>query len=188
MKIDRKTKAPSTGVKRSTGVEPLSASATKLHPPHRTEEDAAVALRQFRMVFSAVRSHFQRVEQQAGIGGAQLWALGAIAMHPGIGVNELARLMDVRQPTASNLVRALVNAGWVESRRAEHDRRLVQLNVTKPGQAVLKKAPGPYSGVLPAALQEMPSVELQQLTRCMAVLIEILGADERSAVRPLAHL
>ncbi len=147
-----------------------------------------MALRQFRMVFSAVRSHFQRVEQQAGIGGAQLWALGAIAMHPGIGVNELARLMDVRQPTASNLVRALVNAGWVESRRAEHDRRLVQLNVTKPGQAVLKKAPGPYSGVLPAALQEMPSVELQQLTRCMAVLIEILGADERSAVRPLAHL
>ncbi len=149
---------------------------------------AAKALRQFRMVFSAVRSHFQSVEHRAGVGGAQLWALGVIGTRSGIGVNELARVMDIRQPTASNLVRALVSAGLVTSQRSIRDRRLVELSITPSGRSTLKKAPGPYSGVLPAALQSMPSKELSDLTHCLDRLIQILGVDERAAVRPLAHL
>ncbi len=149
---------------------------------------AAKALRQFRMVFSAVRSHFQSVEHRAGVGGAQLWALGVIGTRSGIGVNELARVMDIRQPTASNLVRALVSAGLVTSQRSSRDRRLVELSITPSGRSTLKKAPGPYSGVLPAALQSMPSKELSDLTHCLDRLIQILGVDERAAVRPLAHL
>lgn len=151
-------------------------------------DDAAKALRQFRMVFSAVRSHFQSVEHRVGVGGAQLWALGVIGARSGIGVNELARVMDIRQPTASNLVRALAAAGLVTSQRSARDRRLVELSITPSGRSTLKKAPGPYSGVLPAALQSMPAKELSDLTRSLDRLIQILGVDERAAVRPLAHL
>ena len=35
-------------------------------------------LRQFRMLFNAVRRHFHRLEKQAGIGGANVWALSLI--------------------------------------------------------------------------------------------------------------
>lgn len=38
-------------------------------------EASTRVLRQFRIVFNAVRSHFRQVEREAGIGGAQLWAL-----------------------------------------------------------------------------------------------------------------
>ena len=68
-------------------------------------------LRRFRLVFNAVKTHFQQVEKKAGVGGAQLWALSVIHAHPGIGVNSLAAFMDVHQTTASNLVKALVAAG-----------------------------------------------------------------------------
>jgi hypothetical protein len=57
--------------------------AESLQPPAGAEADAADAaraekaarvLRRFRMVFNAVKTHFQQVEKQAGIGGAQVWA------------------------------------------------------------------------------------------------------------------
>ena len=67
-------------------------------------------LRQFRVVFNAVRTHFQQVEKKVGIGGAQVWALSVIRRTPGAGVNSLAQAMNIHQSTASNLVRQLATA------------------------------------------------------------------------------
>src|SRR3990167_10270887 len=67
--------------------------------PVSLKPEAAVVLRQFRVVFNAVKTHFQHVERQAGVGGAQLWALSVVAGHPGIGVGELALKMDIHQST-----------------------------------------------------------------------------------------
>ena len=54
-------------------------------------------LRQFRVVFNAVKTHFRQVEKEAGVGGAQLWALSVIRSNPGIGMNDLAHAMDVQE-------------------------------------------------------------------------------------------
>lgn len=68
-------------------------------------------LRQFRVVFNAIKTHFRQVERDAGIGGAQLWALSVIQSTPDIGMNELARALDIHQSTASNLIKALIERG-----------------------------------------------------------------------------
>jgi DNA-binding MarR family transcriptional regulator len=83
-------------------------------------------LRQFRVVFNSVKTHFQQVEKKVGVGGAQVWALSLIREHPGIGVTELARRMDIHQTTASNLVRSLVGAELVLAERKGSDRRAVR--------------------------------------------------------------
>src|SRR5690349_14479194 len=106
--------------------KPASRSATKSAPaaarvPRKSAkaapepddghaEQAAKVLRRFRVIFNAVKNHFRSVESQAGVSGAQLWALSVIHSHPGAGVNQLAGAMDVHQSTASNLVRALAQA------------------------------------------------------------------------------
>ena len=42
-------------------------------PPQPTDmEKTTLVLRRFRVVFNAVRTHFQQVESQAGLGGAQI--------------------------------------------------------------------------------------------------------------------
>lgn len=145
-------------------------------------------LRQFRQVFNAVKTHFQMVEKRAGIGGAQLWALSVIAERPGIGVNDLALAMDVRQSTASNLVRGLVGKGLVSTSRDGADRRAVQLKVLPPARRILTHAPGPFSGVLPGALASLDPRALRRLEKDLAVLIEALGVDERAATTPLADM
>lgn len=150
-----------------------------------TPDPAARVLRRFRIVFNAVKGHFRSVERKAGISGAQVWALSIVQAHPGIGVSELARAMDVHQSTASNLVRALIAAGLVVSARAGSDRRTVQLQLTAPGQKILKKAPGPFTGVLPDALQRLDAATLARLERDLTVLIDALGSNQSAAQTPM---
>jgi DNA-binding MarR family transcriptional regulator len=151
--------------------------------------DGAVrVLRQFRLVFNTVKTHFQQVEKRAGLGGAQVWALSVVRDRPGIGVNELARALDVRQPTASNLVKALVEQELIEVRKDERDRRAVMLHLRPTGTRVLRRAPGPFTGVLPEALATLDPATLGRLEKDLAVLIKVLGADERGANIPLSQM
>lgn len=152
------------------------------------DEAATRVLRQFRQVFNSVKKHFQQVEKQAGVGGAQVWALSVIEARPGIGVNDLALAMDVRQPTASNLVKSLVDQNLIEVRKSERDRRAVQLHLRAGGNRVLRRAPGPFAGVLPEALAGLSSDRLDRLESDLGALIAALDADANSAAIPLGHM
>jgi DNA-binding MarR family transcriptional regulator len=151
-------------------------------------EPAARVLRQFRLVFNAVKTHFAQVEKQAGIGGAQVWALSVIRLNPGLGVNDLARTMDIHQSTASNLVRTLVELGMIATEKSSADRRSLQLRIAAAGTKVLRRAPGPFTGVLPQALASLDADTLQRLDKDLGALISALGADDRAAGIPLGQM
>lgn len=169
---------------------------TRQHPSARTPsgdeanvgEPAARVLRQFRQVFNAVKTHFQQVEKKAGVGGAQVWALSLIRARPGIGIGDLARAMDIHQSTASNLVKALVTAMLVVAEKNGADRRAVHLRILPAGARVLRKAPGPFAGVLPDALERLDIATLDRLEKDLSSLIAALQADEQAAGIPLAHM
>lgn len=150
-------------------------------------EPAVRVLRRFRLVFNTVKTHFQQIERSAGVGGAQLWALSIIQARPGLGVGALARAMDVKQSTASNLVKALVERGLVAATREAADRRAVQLRVQPAGRKVLRQAPGPFAGVLPRALARLDAPTLERLDADLARLIAELGVDAQGEKVPLGQ-
>ncbi|OYY64253.1 MAG: MarR family transcriptional regulator [Burkholderiales bacterium 28-67-8] len=150
-------------------------------------EPAVQVLRRFRLVFNAVKTHFQQVEKKAGVGGAQLWALSIVRDRPGVGVNDLAKAMDIHQSTASNLVKTLVARELMVGARDGKDRRTVQLHVLPTGRAVLRRAPGPLTGVLPQALATLDALTLKRMDSDLATLISALNADERGANIPLGQ-
>lgn len=173
--------------KSSCRASTLRAKAAEPNADARSERAAAIrVLRQFRILFNAVKTHFQQVEKSAGIGGAQLWALSIIRAKPGIGISALAGEMDIRQPTASIFVKALVSAKLVEARKSGPDRRAVQLHLLRPAGAVLRRAPGPFAGVLPEALAELDEATLGRLERDLARLIASMAVDATGAGIPLA--
>lgn len=151
-------------------------------------DPAARVLQQFRIVFNAVKAHFQQVERRAGVGGAQIWALSIVRDRGGLGVNDLARAMSVRQPTASNLVKNLAQQGLIEVRREGPDRRAVQLHVLPDGRRLLRRAPGPFAGVLPEALASLDEASLLRLESDLAKVIKALKVDDRAGSIPLAQL
>lgn len=148
----------------------------------------ARVLRRFRVVFNAVRAHFQAIEKQAGLGGAQVWALNVIRDHPGIGVGALAKSMDIHQSTTSNLVKLLLRKELVSMGKASADRRHVELQILPAGLAILSQVPGPFEGVLPGALHQLPAASLLRLDHDLGELIALLKADENAAGIPLADL
>lgn len=156
----------------------------------RTAPQASPAqvLRRFRQVFNAVRSQFAQIEKRTGLGGAQLWALSIIQQRPGIGVGELARVMDVHQSTASNLVKVLVQRELLQVLRDGPDRRAVQLRLQPAAARLLRRAPGPAEGVLPQALQSLDAATLARLDGDLGQLITLLGTDDRAANIPLSQL
>lgn len=156
-------------------------------PPVEDEQPQRV-LRQFRIVFNAVKSHFRQVEREAGLGGAQLWALSVIDRHPGIGATGLARELDIHQSTASNLLRGLVERGFVTASREGADRRNVALHLMDTGREVLQRAPMPFAGVLPDALASLDEATLEQLEQNLARLIARLDVDETAGRTPLSQL
>ncbi|MDL2356597.1 MAG: MarR family transcriptional regulator [Pseudomonadota bacterium] len=152
------------------------------------DDPAGRVLRQFRIVFNAVKTHFRQVESLAGVGGAQLWALSVIAARPGIGVSDLGRAMDVHQSTASNLLKGLAERALVRTVKDTGDRRALGLYLTADGEAVLRAAPAPFAGVLPDALAGLDARTLARLERDLDKLIGALAGDRGGAAIPLADL
>jgi len=154
-----------------------------------SDDTAAQVLRRFRQVFKAVKSHFQQLEKEVGLGGAQVWALSTVRANPGIGVGELARAMDIHQSTASNLARGLIERELIAAGREGADRRAVQLRLLPAGARLLRRAPEPFSGVLPDALRRLDEESLKRLNADLAQLIAQLGAtDIRAGRQPLSEL
>lgn len=151
-------------------------------------EAPARVLQRFRQVFTAARAHYQQVEKQVGIGGAQVWALGVIASQPGLGVGHLARAMHVHQSTASNLVRALTERGLVATAREGSDKRAVQLRLLPAGQALLAQVPGPFTGLLPQALDQLDAATLARLQTDLTTLIHAMGMADDAPALPIAQL
>lgn len=148
-----------------------------------------VVLKQFRVIYGSVRQHFRDVEQRCGVSGSQLWLIHEIARTPGCGVSELASRLSIHQSTCSQLVEKLIAKGLVSKVRKPDDQRRVGLHLQDEAARVLALAPGPFEGVLPQALQGLPSEVLAQLHQNLAqVVANLTDRDEQSAECPLSDL
>lgn len=150
---------------------------------------ATETLKQLRIIISAVRQHFRALEEACGVSGAQIWILSAIAETPGITVSQLGKTLSVHVSTVSNMLDKLAKAGLVERLRREDDRRVVNLNLTAEGQAVLARAPQPLTGLVPHALDNLPEPALVRLNEDLALLIQQMQyVDHGNANKPLSVL
>ncbi|WP_373973638.1 MarR family winged helix-turn-helix transcriptional regulator [Chitinibacter sp. SCUT-21] len=138
-------------------------------------------LKQFRVVFKSVRKHFQAIEDELEISGAQLWALHEVVSSPGITVSGLAKAMALHQSTTSNLVEKLVSLSLIERKKSLEDARSIRLYPTTSGLAKLDGAPGPVKGLLPDALARLPYATLRDLHQNLALLLENMSSLELDA-------
>lgn len=147
------------------------------------------ALRSFRIIMSSVRRHFRWIEEQCGISGAQLWAMGVISQNRICKVTDVARVMSIHQSTASNLIEKLESRGLIEKRRDQPDQRVVRLCLTSSGEEVMRSAPMPFDGLLPNALGSLSSDSLKCLNQSLAELLGHMAIrDNKAATTPLSDI
>ena len=145
-------------------------------------------LRQFRVIVAALREHYGALERASGLGGAQLWALAEVANARELSVGDLARRMGIKSPTASNLVRALLERQLVRKLRTREDQRIVCVSVTPEGKALLRRAPQPIEGLLQSALARMPAARLDSLHAHLDDVLALLHHERDAADRLLPEI
>ena len=70
--------------------------------------------------------------------------------------------------------------------RLPTDQRIVNLSLTEDGRSLLRKAPELSRGLLPEALSQMKSDDLDQLGKSLDILLHTISqVDEESALQPL---
>lgn len=150
---------------------------------------AGEALRQFRVIFGAVRQHFQVVEKACGVSGAQIWVMATLRQQPGMRVSELAKALSIHTSTASNLLDKIEKVGLVRRERNMPDQRVVRLYLTDTGEKSLALAPQPLTGILTHALDQLPDATLARLNQDLTAVIERMGAvNIQDAQKPLSEL
>jgi MarR family transcriptional regulator, organic hydroperoxide resistance regulator len=146
-------------------------------------------LKQFRVLLRSIKRHYQWIEKECGMSGAQLWAMSEIADAPGIKVSNLARRLGVHLSTASNMLRRLEELGLVKRIRIGEDHRVVQLQVTAKGAKVLQRAPRPLVGVLQQALFDLPQRRADALHAELDEVIRLMKfKDVKARTLPLAEI
>ena len=146
-------------------------------------------LKQFRVLLRSIKRHYQWVEQESGLSGAQLWAMAEIAGAPGLKVGELARKLGVHMSTASNMLRRLEELALVRRMRIGKDHRVVQLRLTAKGAKILRLAPRPFVGILQQALAELPQRRLDSLHADLGEVIRLMKfKDVKARSKPLSDL
>jgi DNA-binding MarR family transcriptional regulator len=145
------------------------------------------ALKKFRVILAAVRQHMSAVEQACGVSGAQVWVLAVLSERPGLRVSQVAEALSVHQSTISNLLDKMEQANLVRRERSRKDQRVVEVYLTETGNAVLEKAPRPFTGVLLNALEALPKNVLARLDDDLKAVIGHLNSevDMSAAVKPL---
>ena len=76
---------------------------------------------------------------------------------------QLAAAVGMHRPALSQVLKGLVERGWVERVRSESDQRSVRVHLTASGRQVLAATAGRAVGTLQRAVRQLSSAELKGL-------------------------
>lgn len=105
----------------------------------------------------------RRQDDASELSAPRLSALSVIVHGGPISLRDLAAAEQVRAPTMSRIVAALVEAGLVRRQVAAGDRRAIALTATGRGAALLKRARRRRTARLTRALAELAPGEVAQI-------------------------
>ena len=131
-----------------------------------------------RRVFQVVNEQSKKAKRKTGLTGPQLWTIKTIAELSPVRVSDLARRMYLHPATVVGILNRLELQGLIKRIRTTKDRRVVHVELTDAGNALVIKAPQVAQGLLVAGLEELPLEKLQGIASGLQELVNILGAQE----------
>jgi len=131
-------------------------TATRLH---------SAAIRLLRMV--------RKADSESGLSGPRLSALSVIVFSGPLSLAELAAAEQVRAPTMTRLVDALVKLGLVTRETEPDDRRRVRIAATEAGRALLDEGRRRRVAAIAERLGRLAESERRALERGIELIEQI---------------
>ncbi len=144
---------------------------------NKRSEMIAEIIDNLRRVFQVVNEQSKKAEHATGLTGPQLWAIKTIAQEAPIMVSEIARHMYLHPATVVGILDRLEKQGLVVRIRSTEDRRVVKVELTGQGRALVKKSPEVAQGLLVAGLEKLDAKKLLNIVQGLDQMVGILGAQ-----------
>jgi MarR family transcriptional regulator for hemolysin len=126
-----------------------------------------------------VRAHADREASRYGITRAQWAVLAKVERFEGMKQSELAEQMEMQPITLTRLIDRLCDAGWIERRGDETDRRVNRLYLRKAARPLLTKLNGLRSEITETALQGISPSDANR----MLAQLEAIKENLRNAIQ-----
>ncbi len=131
-----------------------------------------------RLIQATVHPFWQRV-RAAGLSMPQVFAMRYIYRHNGANISDLARALGVTPAAASQLLRRLVEQGYVVREENPADRRNKRLQLTPRGEEALQSIATPSHGTtFERLLASLSPEETEQILAALELLLAKLPSAE----------
>ena len=132
-----------------------------------------------------VRAYADRQAVRYGITRAQWAVLAKVERFEGMKQTELAEQMEMQPITLTRLIDRLCDAGWIERRSDETDRRVNRLYLRKAAKPLLTKLAGLKAELTETALEGISASDANRLLSQLETIKEnvrnAIQSDEESA-------
>jgi DNA-binding MarR family transcriptional regulator len=140
------------------------------------DRDAELAAR-LRLVLTRL-SRRLRQQGEAGISQSQLSALATIDRSGPMTLGDLASAERVQPPSMTRVVSHLEEAGLVDRRASETDRRVVRVKATVEGRQLLRRSRSRKDAYLAQRLRTLGEADQAVMAEAVAVLERVLEGGE----------
>jgi L-2,4-diaminobutyric acid acetyltransferase len=159
---------------------------------HATEEDGArqrpnamtdqdAVLIALRRIIRATDQNSKRVSRSTGLTTPQIVLLKAIAAEPGATLGRVTDQVSLSQATVTAIVDRLEERGLVVRRRNARDKRVVNVELTESGAALLREAPAPLQDEFVRRFEELPGLRKRSIIEALDAVAAMMNAREIDA-------
>ena len=131
-----------------------------------------------RRVFQILNEQSKKVKKDTGLTGPQLWTIKVIYENGPVNLSDLAARLYLHVTTVGGIIDRLETQNFVKRTRSKDDRRVVWVDLTSKGKALVESAPEVAQGLLVAGLEELSGSQLIEVDRSMKRLVKIFGAQK----------
>jgi len=161
-------------------INPIDRQGKGLKAAPMTKKSTVVSgiIDNIRRVFQVINEQSKRAKRKTGLTGPQLWTIKTIAASSPVRVSDLALHLYLHPATVVGILNRLESQGLVKRVRTSSDRRVVHVELTDAGNALVTKAPQVHQDLLVSGLEDLTLVKLKEIAAGLGLLVNILGAQE----------
>ena len=157
---------------------PPGSSAPGAGEPAALHREIIIALRR---IIRAVDLHSRQLMDGHGLTGPQLVALQELSRGGTLSARDLARMVQVSQPTITGILDRLERRALITRARSESDRRTLDVALTDEGRRVLAAAPPLLQQRFTEALAQLQGWEQTMIIATLQRVAAMMDAEDLEA-------